>query len=439
MVIAGSGIGALEAVLMLRELLGSAAQITIVSPATEYVDRPLAILEPFGLGTPRRIPLADLARDLGFRHRQERVARIDDDARIAVTDSGAELSYDALLLAIGAAPVVAVPGAITYGGPASNRELEALLERIRGGEVHRVAFAVPTEVPWSLPLYELALLTARTVGAQAELVFVTPEPEPLPLFGARASEGIEQVLALSGVELHPRVAPIYFEDGLLHAEGGETIAADAVLALPRREVGEIPGVPQGENGFIATDNTMRAEGTQRVWVAGDASWFPIKQGGLAAQQADAAAAAIARLADPSIEARPFRPVLRAAMLTGDAPRYLRAAVDDPEGGEMSVATPLWWPPGKVAGRLLAAYLDRRDGGIPQPEAYDLDPSASGRASAEEHEEAVKLALAAADADARWGDIKGALRWLDVAERLDLALPESYARKRQEWSRELSVG
>ena len=91
-----------------------------------------------------------------------------------------------------------------------------------------------------------------------------------------------------------------------------------------------------------------------VYAVGDASWFPIKQGGLAAQQADVAATAIAAGIDSDLEDEPFRPELRAALLTADGPIYLRAgAAAEPEA--VSDA-PLWWPPGKVAGRLLAPFI-----------------------------------------------------------------------------------
>lgn len=50
----------------------------------------------------------------------------------------------------------------------------------------------------------------------------------------------------------------------------------------------------------------------------------------------------------------------------------------------------------------------------------------------DHRDAVELALTAANADARWRDYEGALRWLGVAERLNLALPVGYAEKRRRW-------
>ena len=99
-----------------------------------------------------------------------------------------------------------------------------------------------------------------------------------------------------------------------------------------------------ERGFLPTDAHGRV--APGVLAAGDATDFPIKQGGLATQQADAAAASIAG------RPQPFKPVLRGLLLTGGAPLYLRA-----EGATCQVSWhPLWAPPGKVAGRYLAPYL-----------------------------------------------------------------------------------
>ena len=50
--------------------------------------------------------------------------------------------------------------------------------------------------------------------------------------------------------------------------------------------------------------------------------FPVKQGGIATQEADAAAEAIAAAAGCEVEPAPFDPVLRGVLWTGGEPRYL---------------------------------------------------------------------------------------------------------------------
>jgi sulfide:quinone oxidoreductase len=181
---------------------------------------------------------------------------------------------------------------------------------------------------------------------------------------------------------------------------------------------------------------MRVENCPRVYAAGDATWFPIKQGGLATQQADVAATIIASCFDSAVEPRPFRPTLRAALLTGGAPRYLRATVGDRSHSSAASAASLWWPPSKIAGRYLAPYLARREesGGQSIP-LTDLEPLHGEDPSEVEadHREVLELALSSADADARWRDYHAALRWLEITEQLNLTLPPPYADKRRRWS------
>ena len=121
--------------------------------------------------------------------------------------------------------------------------------------------------------------------------------------------------------------------------------------------------------------------------------FPIKQGGLAAQQADAAAATIAALAGAPVEPRPPDLLLRAALLTGSAPRFLRAALSDREATSTAGRSVLWWPPGKIAARHLAPYLaGRTEGGQPPP-LDDVEALLGEEAEAAEADRTAALELA----------------------------------------------
>ncbi|MGE5282565.1 MAG: FAD-dependent oxidoreductase [Chloroflexota bacterium] len=437
MAIAGGGVAGAEALLALRHLLGDRVEIELISGDRRLVHRPLAVAEPFGLGEGRTVNLDGLAEEQGASFIEDVLAEVDPERRVAVMQSGIELRYDALLLAIGARGVEQLPGALTYdGGPLANSAYRELLDELERGAVRRIAFAAPTGLRWSLPLYELALLTAhhaREHGLDGvELALASEEERPLEMFGERAGEALAALLAQAGIGFHGSQAPVAVKEDGLGLADGSSIAADRVVALPRLEVAPIPGVPQGPSGFIGTDLQMRVEGLDAVYAAGDATWFPLKQGGIAAQQADVAAAAIASTVVPSIPAEQFRPVLRGALLTGAAPLYLRSGVGEDSAADPAAgAAPLWWPPAKVAARHLAPYLggsgeDATLDDVPPLQDEELDESAA------DHREAVELALAGADADARWQDYAGALRWLDLAEQLNLTLPPEYAEKRRRW-------
>ena len=157
------------------------------------------------------------------------------------------------------------------------------------------------------------------------------------------------------------------EDELLLA-GGETVAADGVVALPVLAGPRVPGLPADAEGFIPVNAHGRVAGLEGVYAAGDATAFPVKQGGLATQQADAVAESIGAAVGAVQRPAPFRPVLRGLLLTGGAPLYLRAelstqgdvlrthgaTIAGPRGETSTRA--LWWPPAKVAGRYLGPYL-----------------------------------------------------------------------------------
>ena len=80
---------------------------------------------------------------------------------------------------------------------------------------------------------------------------------------------------------------------------------------------------------------------------------PLKQGGLAAQQADVAAADIAAYLGAPVEVEPYQPVLEGVLLTGDVPEFVRRR---PHASE-AAREPLWSPRQKVSGRYLAPYLE----------------------------------------------------------------------------------
>jgi CBS domain-containing protein len=140
--------------------------------------------------------------------------------------------------------------------------------------------------------------------------------------------------------------------------------------LPRLRGPRLDGLPQTLDGFIPVDAHGRVSGLEDVYAAGDITNFPVKQGGIATQQADAAAEAIAQAIGVDLVPEPFRPVLRGLLLTGGQPRYLRRELAESGQAEMASPDPLWWPPAKIVGRSLAPFLAEFTGvrGLPKPVA-----------------------------------------------------------------------
>jgi sulfide:quinone oxidoreductase len=359
--IAGGGVAALEAALALRALAEDRVSVELLAPEPHFWYRPLAVAEPFALGEVKHFELSKLAIDAGATFSPGELVSVDVARRLAYTSQGGAIPYSALLIACGAVPKPAVDGALTFRGPADTAEIEGLLAEIEAGEVHRVAFAVPAGAVWSLPAYEFALMTASWVATRGitgiEVALITPETEPLHLFGREASDAVRALLEERGIALHTRADPAEARDGELLLVADGIVVADRVVALPRLQGPRIGGIPQTFEGFIPVDVHGRVHGVPDVYAAGDVTTFPVKQGGIAAQQADAAAEAIAAEAGVAVTPSPFRPVLRGLLLTGAEPRYLRGELAE-GAGEVSQASaePLWWPPAKIVGRHLAPFL-----------------------------------------------------------------------------------
>ena len=376
--IAGGGVAALEAALALRELGEGRVSVEMLAPEPQFWYRPLAVAEPFDLGEVKHFDLAELAAAAGATFSPGALSGVDAGGRLAHTSAGSSVSYDVLLVACGAGPTPAVPGALTFRGPADTERIRTLLEEIVAGQVGRVAFVVPWGAVWSLPIYELALMTAAYLAERelvhVELALVTPEEAPLQLFGRAGSEAVRQLLEERGIALRTGSCPVELVEGELRLVPEGTIAADRVVALPRLRGPRIDGLPQTVEGFLPVDAHGQVHGLADVFAAGDITSFPVKQGGIAAQQADAAAEMIAANAGADLTPQPFRPVLRGLLLTGRQPRYLRHEITG-GGGDVSEASPepLWWPPAKIVGRYLAPFLGSFAGVESPPEA----PAAPG--------------------------------------------------------------
>ena len=439
-VIAGGGVAGLEALLALSDLAEGLVDVELLSPGDEFVYRPMLVAEPFGAATALTIDLDRVATDAGARHTKDALVSVDPGARTVTTASGNTLGYDALLVALGADAVEAIPGALTFSAEAERRAFAQLLSTLGRRRMRRIAFVVPKAVSWSVAAYELALLTAAERDARrlegVELTLVTHETAPLDLFGAAASQLVAARLEEAGVSLRLSSVAEQFDEGQLHLDGAESLAADAAVALPALVVGPIPGLPQRGRGFVQTDVGMQVVGLETVWAAGDATWFPIKQGGLAAQQADIAARSIAARAGAHVPIQAFQPVLRGALITGGAPEFLRWSRAAPGADAASAGDPLWSPPTKLAAKHLGPYISRILGEESAQELADRSPSTDPVTGQAEHELAVALVLAAADTDAGAGDFEGAISWLSFVEQLNLVIPPEYVARRHGWRRQL---
>ncbi len=359
-VVVGGGVAGIELVLALHHLAEGRLDVTLVAPEPDFQLRPMAVAVPFSRGHVTQLPLAGVMAEQRGRFVRGALRSVDAEAHTITLTTGAELGYDTLVLAPGAGRAPAFLHALTFG--AHPTALNGILADLEQGWSRSVAFVVPRGCTWPLPLYELALMTAEDVWSMniddAEVHFVTPEHEPLQIFGAEASAAVAGLLADARITLHCGVSARIPRSGVVALGPGRELAVDCVVALPHLEGPALEGVPASANGFIPVDDAGRVEGLQDVYAVGDATDRPIKQGGLACQQADVTAAHIAAAAGAHVDVPAPAQVLRGRLLTGGHDRLLQR--EPGETGRVVTGESLWWAPTKVGGRYLSPYLVAKD-------------------------------------------------------------------------------
>jgi sulfide:quinone oxidoreductase len=370
-VIAGGGVGALEALLALNDLGQRKFQLIVIAPNERFELRALSVAQPFAAGHHADVAaLADVIAEQGATLVHSVVVEVDADHQTVKCTEGEQLTYDDLILSPGARPRVAYESALTFG-LGDPLALNGLLRDLEDGYEGSVAFVVPDGVAWSLPLYELAIMTARQVrsmGQDVDLRLATPEVAPLAVFGPEASAAVAAMLAELDIAVHCGL-PVTVGRGSIRMGTEEAIAVDRIVSLPVLDGPYLNGVPANAAGFITVDEFCRVPGLPGVYAIGDATDLAVKQGGIACQQAGVAARHIAHAAGGPLPAIPFAPVLRGRLLTGHADRFLRRDLQGAHGEADEQA--LWWPPTKVYGEYLGPWFARRGGG---PLTADLTPA-----------------------------------------------------------------
>jgi sulfide:quinone oxidoreductase len=364
-VILGGGVAGLEVLIALDDLARDRVSVTLVSSSPEFTYRPLAVAEPFSLGHAEHHPLQRVADDFGARLVVDDCEEVIPDRGVIRTARGGEIAYDDLVVAVGARTARPYTRGITFGEPGAHEALGGMLADAEGGYLKHIAFVVPSGSSWPLPLYELALMTAAEVRGMGiddvQVSLISTEPAPLILFGRAASAAVAALLVDAGIEFIRSSHAAIDGQRVLLSPSGRVLEAGRIVTLPLLLGPALPGLPSDSNGFIPSDEHGRVPGWPDVFVAGDATTFPVKQGGIATQQADAVAEVIAARAGGGTETlAPFTPVLRGLLLTGGEKQFLRRELTGVRADGDTAAHALWWPPSKIAGRYLSPYLLGRE-------------------------------------------------------------------------------
>src|SRR5215218_1843939 len=113
-VIAGAGVAGLETLMALRALAGDRVDITIVAPELKFFNRSMSVEEPFTPQRGRGIRLADVAAEFDARWVRAELDGVTPEQRAALTRKHGPLSYDRLVVALGARPDRWVSRSLSY-------------------------------------------------------------------------------------------------------------------------------------------------------------------------------------------------------------------------------------------------------------------------------------------------------------------------------------
>jgi sulfide:quinone oxidoreductase len=366
-VIAGGGVAALEAALALHKMAGDRVKLTLLAPTADFIYRPMAVLEPFVHKPPNQLSLAKFAAEVNATLEQDTVLAVDCQRRVLRTGAQRELTYDALVIAVGARTSEVLPDAVAIDVSHMDESLHGVIEEIDNGSLHSLAFVAP-QPTWPLPVYELALLVqehAREKNVDLAITIITSEQRPLAAFGESVSAGVAGILADADIQTIVGARVESSSGELIVHPGEQQLRFDRVVALPRLAGPAITGLPADADGFLPITAHGEVSGIERAYAAGDATDFPVKYGGIAAQQADAAAASIAALAGAPMQPTPFDGVVHGALVSGREYRclYFTARIGGGLARDSRTSdTPTWSPEAKIAAQYLGPYLDKRWGG-----------------------------------------------------------------------------
>ena len=256
MLIAGGGVAGLETLLALRSLAGDRVDITILAPELKFVNLSMSVEQPFKVQRGRGLRLEKTAAELGARWHHGALDRVEHHKQRTVSKDGDELPYDMLVLALGARPTRQWHSGqvLTYHGDRDGPNFRLLLHQLREGKVDKGGVRQARWASWPLPLYDLALMTAADCAAHnrsgVELSLITPEEEPLGIFGNSASVAIRGLLAESGVTLHTSSYGVPTSPGWLDISPGDrSLAADRIVTEPRLVGPSLRGIPFRTRGI----------------------------------------------------------------------------------------------------------------------------------------------------------------------------------------------
>jgi sulfide:quinone oxidoreductase len=286
-VILGAGFAALTAARELRKRAPQ-ARITLVAPKAEFVYLPSLIWVPTGIrkSSDLIVPLDGFFSKHKIDFVAARVTSLDAGGRTVITDQG-PVENDALIIATGGRFIKKLPGiehALTLcEGVAAAEAIHERLEKMDSGRIALGFGGNPSE-PAAMrggPMFELLFgidtwLRRQHRRDKIELTFFNAAAQPGKRLGEKAVTGLLAEMARRRIDTHLGHKPLGFSEKGVDTEGGH-LNADLILFMPGLTGpawAADSGLPLSDGGFFKADEFCRVDGTDKVYVAGDAGSFP---------------------------------------------------------------------------------------------------------------------------------------------------------------------
>jgi len=276
--ILGGGTAGVAAANVLADVLPPGNDLVVVDRSPVHLF--LAALPLLLVG--RRRP-GQLTRELtrleerGLRFIQTEVEGLDLQGKRVLIQTG-ELTYDYLIIALGAKRQAQIPGQEQWSFNPYDlgevHELRGRLARFPGGRL--VLFIPSLPFTGAVAPYEIMLLVHdyfRRLGRrrQVELILVTPEERPFSFAPPEVSTQTEELLRAAGIELLTgQTVTAITKGGELILERG-ALAADLILGLPTHSLPpclRATGLV-GPNGWLTAHPHTLETPVRGVYAAGD--------------------------------------------------------------------------------------------------------------------------------------------------------------------------
>ncbi len=293
-VVLGAGVGGLSTASRLRELLANEDRLILVDRSFEGV-LGLSLLWVLRGWRSAEEVLVHPSKDVlpGIEMVTAEAEAIDVDRRVVTTNAG-ELSYDALVVALGAAINPGrVPGleealdtgvASEFYSLEGATDLHARLEDLKTGRLVFVVAGVPFKCP-AAP-FEAAFLAAdllRSGGAGNEVTIdvFTPDPLPMPVAGPVVGNALVEMLRSHDIGFHPNktVARIDADSQEVIFADGSSEKFDLLAVVPPHEAPPaVTSTGLGPAGWLPVDARTLATKADGVWGLGDATVITLPNG-----------------------------------------------------------------------------------------------------------------------------------------------------------------